>query len=131
MAVAGIKRPKANLADLFPNGTALPMATIMRDVAVSVTQMAINTVAAGYTVQATDEYLRVDASAGARTITLPLSTAMLQQDVVVAKVDSTGNAVTVTASGSEKINGSTTLSLSSQWAKARLLSTGAGWEVIG
>ena len=28
-------------------------------------------------------------------------------------------------------NGSTTLSLSSQWAKARLLSTGAGWEVIG
>jgi len=93
--------------------------------------MAINTVAAAYTVQATDEYLRVDATGGARTITLPLSAAMIQQDVIVAKVDNTGNAVTITASGSEKINGSTTLVLSSQWAKTRLLSTGAGWEVIG
>lgn len=73
---------------------------------------------ADYTVVEADEgtLFRVDASGGAVTITLPDVTAFSTDfRVAVAKIDASGNAVSVVRSGSNTINGGTSRTVSTQW----------------
>jgi hypothetical protein len=73
--------------------------------------------------------LLVDASSGAITITLPEVT--LAARILVKKTDSSVNAVTVATPGSETIDGSASLSISSQNEAYSLISDGENWYAAG
>jgi hypothetical protein len=68
----------------------------------------------------------VDASGGARTITLPAASAMNARPIPirVVKIDSSANAVTVQRAGADTIEATTSIVLSSQWASVALVSNG-------
>lgn len=72
----------------------------------------------------------VDASGGAKTITLPAASCV-GFTVTVKKSDSSGNAVTVSRASSATIEGSTTVSLGSQYSWVRLIADGTNWKKIG
>lgn len=70
----------------------------------------------------TKEYMvyPVDATSGPVTITLPSADKNVTPMSVV-KIDSSGNAVTVSTNGSDTIKGSSTRTLSSQWDSVYLI----------
>lgn len=82
-------------------------------------------VSANYTVTAFDELVTVDATAAARTVTLPTAVGRNRR-IVVAKTDSSANTVTIATTGGQTINGAATKVLSAQWATAELLPTAGG-----
>jgi len=66
--------------------------------------------------------IRVSTASGAITVTLPqISTLTDDFDILVAKVTSDTNAVTIAASGADSINGSATYGISVQWQSAWLI----------
>lgn len=73
---------------------------------------------------------RCDATSGAITLNLPTAKVAAGRTIVVKKIDSSGNAVTIDGNGSETIDGATTLAISSQWGTARLYSNGKTWDVV-
>lgn len=79
-----------------------------------------------YTVSTLDELVTMDASAAARTVTLPTAVGRTRR-IVVTKTDNSGNAVTIATTGGQTINGLATKSLASQWATAELLPAGGNW----
>ncbi|MFQ5741991.1 MAG: hypothetical protein ACE5HV_00200 [Acidobacteriota bacterium] len=88
---------------------------------------------ANYTILASDEnaLIRMDATAAARTATLPLlSTVFAGYTVLVMKSDSSANAVTVDGNGAETINGAATRTLSAQYEVEGYMSDGAEWKLV-
>lgn len=74
--------------------------------------------------------LRVDASGGSRTITLPLASSVTGRIFVIKKIDSTGNTVVLDANGSELIDGQANQTLASQYAGLTVQSNGTGWDIL-
>lgn len=75
--------------------------------------------------------VRVAASGGPRTITLPLAESMVGREYTIKKVDVTSNAVTVQRSGSDLIDGANTATLSAQWDSITVKSNGDNrWDII-
>jgi hypothetical protein len=75
----------------------------------------------------------VNASGGARTITLPAANALAGRPIrfQIEKTDSTANTVTVQRAGTDTIEGATSVVLSGQWASVTLVSDGAGaWVAL-
>jgi len=86
------------------------------------------TVTASYTISQSDNVILADATGGAITLTLP--PAINKNMFRVIKIDSSGNAVTITAQGSDTINGAATLSLTVQYDATQFSSDGTTlWEV--
>lgn len=84
-------------------------------------------VTAAYSARVQDEWIDVDASAGAVTVTLlPADEATCW--VTVRKTDSSGNAVTVSAT--DLINGATTYATSTQYYAATFATTGETYAVL-
>lgn len=83
-----------------------------------------------YTALSTDSIITVDASGAPATITLPavasVSSATTTKKYVIKKVDSSANAVTIT--GSENIDGSSTLVLTKQYDSIELFGNGSTWN---
>jgi len=72
----------------------------------------------------------MDASGGARTVNLPAaSTANIL--IGVKKVDTSANTVTIDPSGTELVDGATTLALRSQFDVVWVISNGTGWALVG
>lgn len=71
--------------------------------------------------------VKVDASGGARTITLPSSLGITGRIYNIKKTDGSSNIVTVATTSSQTIDGATTRSLASQWATISVQSDGANW----
>ncbi|HET8587221.1 MAG TPA: hypothetical protein VFM74_05025 [Candidatus Limnocylindria bacterium] len=86
------------------------------------------TVTADTTVNALDELLRVDATAGAVTITLRPSQQPPRRPLRVKKIDDSANAVTIAAADGETIEGASSVTLAAQWDHITLLPGDAGWE---
>lgn len=75
--------------------------------------------------------IAVDATSGAITITLPpAATAGDGFEITIKKTDSSANAVTVDADGSELIDGAATYVLSLQYQSAIFRSDATGWHVL-
>jgi hypothetical protein len=74
----------------------------------------------------------VNASGGARTITLPAANALGGRPIryQIEKTDSTANTVTVQRAGADTIEGATSVVLSGQWASVTLVSDGVGAWVL-
>jgi hypothetical protein len=91
----------------------------------------IKNVSSAYTVEYGYYYIRVDATAGAVTVTLPTAALSLGRAILIKKIDSSGNAVTVSRSGTDTIEGSNTVSLAAQWNKTLVVAGAAlSWEKI-
>jgi hypothetical protein len=93
-------------------------------------------VASGTTIDQSADFWPCDATSGGFTITLPVATPGMFY--VLKKVDSTGNAVTISGHGAETIDGSGTTSLSTQNAivmlqanaKANVTAGESNWLVV-
>jgi hypothetical protein len=87
--------------------------------------------AAGAYAVGTEQTVLVDATLGPVTVDLPLTTTRLGNDVLVMKIDSSVNAVTVTRSGGDTIDGSVTQVLTQQNDAIMLVAdaTTANWHI--
>lgn len=87
---------------------------------------------AAYTVADDVFHVRADATSAGFTVTIPASLNTDGRQIVVTKVDSSSNAVTVGRTGSDTFNGATSISLATQWDSVRLIANGnASWDIIG
>ena len=87
-------------------------------------------VSGNYTVQAADGTIHADATAGPLVVYLPASNSVTGKIFPVVKVDGTANTVTVAAVGTDTVNGTNFLTLSSQWQATRPQSNGSGYISI-
>lgn len=95
------------------------------------TTVLIKTVTTTYSVEADRFYIRGDATGGTFTITLPPALNLQGRRILLKKIDSSGNAITIAAAGSDTIEGSGSKSLAAQWDKYHLISNGvSSWEII-
>lgn len=80
-----------------------------------------------YTATHDDDVILANAASGAITITLPSATTAVYP-IIVKKIDSTANAVTIAASGGQTIDGSATIDIAVQNGTATLYSDGSQWR---
>lgn len=96
------------------------------------TQVNVNTQTANYTATPADDVILVDATAGGITLTLPAASNGKGTKLLIIKLDSSGNAVTVTPAGADTIEGNATKSLAAQYNKIGLVSDGVSlWYDLG
>lgn len=88
----------------------------------------VKAVSTAYTVEPEVYWVRVDASGGAITVTLP-PVGVVGRPVGIMKSDSSVNAVTIDGSGSETIEGSATQSLPAQFDSMLLRDNGTSWDI--
>ena len=93
---------------------------------------ALQTDAVAGAVTLTDAYGTVlaDATGGAFAVTLPPAAELPGWPFRVKKVDASANAVTVTASGTDLIDGAATYALAVQYQSVTIQSTGTGWVIL-
>lgn len=90
------------------------------------------TVSAAYVMTRTDHTLLANATAASFTITLlPAGTNKTNQIIAVQKTDTTAYTVTIDGSGSETIDGTATITLSSPYETVYLQAGQSGWHVLG
>jgi hypothetical protein len=83
---------------------------------------------AAYTVEAEVYWVRVDATGGAVTITLPPA-GEVGRPLGFIKTDSSTNAVTIDGSGTETISGSSTITLAAQYDSIQIRDNGTAWDI--
>lgn len=81
-----------------------------------------------YTVLSADSNIRCNATTAAVTINLPAASAT-KRELQIKKVDSSANACTVVRSGTDTIDGATSIVLSAQYSTTRIQDAAAGlWD---
>jgi hypothetical protein len=93
-------------------------------------QVAVDTFTTTQTLDYNHDVALCDATSAAFTVTLPKAALHPRRDLIVKKVDASGNAVTVEADGAETIDGAANVSLSGQWDFVQVISDGTSWSVI-
>lgn len=88
-------------------------------------------VTASATANTTDNVYLADATSASLTITLPDAIINKDQIVVVKKVDTSVNTVTIDGNGAQTIDGAATVVLSTQYHFRVMVSDGSNWHVIG
>jgi len=106
-----------------PNAHVIPVTDSSGQLSKDWIKVVKKTITSDYTTDSEDQYLFVDASSGNISITL---TTNEDQEVVIKKIDSSTNTVTITPS-SGNIEGSTSLTLSSQYEYCRVFCDGTNW----
>jgi len=92
---------------------------------------AASTTVGDLTLDTTQYYGFVDATAAPRSANLPASTGLpIGRSYLVQKVDASGNAVTLTPDGGDTINGAATFVLATQFAGAIVSWNGVEWKAI-
>ena len=108
------------------NQTVLGATTLRVDGSISTKVLSKST---AYTMGVTDFAVLANASTGAFTVTLPQASTATGMIVLIKKTDSSGNAVTVEGYGSgsnqDKIEGKTSIPLSTQYSSLLLFSNGS------
>jgi hypothetical protein len=89
----------------------------------------ITTKTANYTALTTDNIILCDATSGAFTITLYPASGNAGRKLTIIKTDTSTNAITIDANGSETINGALTQSLNSQHSTLTLVCDGSNWRI--
>jgi len=88
---------------------------------------------AGYTVTASNDRVLFlcDTTGGAFTLALPAAASAGNGfEIAVKKTDSSANAITIDADGSETIDGAGTVAVSSRYDIAAIRCDGSGWHVV-
>lgn len=86
---------------------------------------------AAYTATLTDHFIDCDATSAAFSITLPAVASSSGKELIIKKIDSSANAVTVDGNASETIDGATTYSLAQQYDSVTIYCDGSEWHIIG
>lgn len=90
----------------------------------------VSTIITNTTLTDLDSIVLVDATSGAKTITLPDAATVTGKQLNIKKIDASANAVTITPAGIQKIDGSSSYSLATQNKYACVVSDGSNWHVI-
>lgn len=90
----------------------------------------IRSVTTNYAIVADDHTVLGDATAGAMAVNLPAAASNSGRIIVVKKIDSSGNAVTIQANGSDTIDGAATKAISIQWSSFTIQCNGTGWFIL-
>jgi hypothetical protein len=90
----------------------------------------VDTVSANTTLGVNHHIVLVNASGGARTITLPDATTCAGRQYVIKKIDSSTNAVTITPQSGQTIDGQPSISITTQYDYRRVVSDGANWYLF-
>lgn len=77
----------------------------------------------------TDQFVKLSASGGAFTVTLPTASGNTGYIFILQKTDSTFNQITIDGNGSETINGNLTRKLSTQYETLKIISDGTNWLI--
>jgi hypothetical protein len=93
--------------------------------------LAIRTITATATAQASDYTILCDATSGAITVNLPGAATCSGRIYNIKKIDVSANAVTIDGSSTETIDGALTKALAAQWATLQIQSNGTAWFIIG
>ncbi len=95
---------------------------------------ATRSVSSNTTVLGTDSTIRVDASGAPHTVTLMSAAAVYNGGrgliFTIKKIDSSLNAVTLAAAGTDKIDGVASKSVTTQYAVLRVQSNGSSWDIV-
>lgn len=91
----------------------------------------VRTVISHYTVQPEDHTILVNATTAAVTITLPPVGAKAFRYLVIKKIDSSGNAVTVAGQSGALLDGASSVSLSAQYQTVILHANAVAWYSLG
>lgn len=83
-----------------------------------------------YTALETDTLISADATGGAITVALTSAATYKGKKYTIKKSDGSGNAITIDPAGAETIDGSATVSLSSQYDAITIQSDGTNWAKI-
>jgi len=91
----------------------------------------VKTVTSDYTMKWADEIILADASSAAIKVTLPDPAAYPGYSLMIKKIDSSTNAVTVEVAdtANQTIDGATSVSLANQWDKVVVVSDGSDWYI--
>ena len=93
-------------------------------------QTGFATVTSAYTVEADVWLVRVDATAGAVTVTLPAASSVPGRQIYVKKIDASANAAILAGAGTDLIDGAATQSTTTQYATIAVFSNGNGWDKL-
>ena len=85
---------------------------------------------ANYTITGTDTVIFADATSGNVVITLPVASGLSGYRFYVKRIDSASNTCSVARSGSDTIDGQTSISLDLQYTSLTLVSNGTNWYII-
>lgn len=92
------------------------------------------TVTVAYRVLPNDALVRANATGGAFTVTLPAASAVVGQRVTVKRLNAGANAVTVSAQGTDTIDGAASASLTAQYQAVTVVAwqsgTTYGWDIL-
>ncbi len=116
-----------NTGDRLGVGTTSPLVTL--DVNGGIAANLV-TKTADYTATALDHTILVNATSGNVTITLPAAATVQHQILVIKRLDSSANTITIDANASETIDGQTTTTLRDQYNAITIQSDGSNWFIL-
>lgn len=93
-------------------------------------QFATTTKTIDYTVTGTDVVILADATSTNVTITLPLASSFAGYRFFVKRIDGSANTCQIVRSGSDTIDGDTSITLAVQYLSMTLVSNGSAWYII-
>jgi hypothetical protein len=91
---------------------------------------ATSTKTSNYTIGSTDTVIFADATSGNVTITLPAASGLTGYKFFIKRIDSAANTCTVTRSGSDTIDGVTSLTINQQYTSIMVVSNGTVWYIL-
>lgn len=77
-----------------------------------------------------DDIILIDATAAVATVNLLGSANRTGKQIIIKKIDSSGNSVTIDPASAETIDGAATHVLSSQFDSVTLVSDGVNWIIV-
>lgn len=92
--------------------------------------LATATKTSGYTITSSDTVIFANAASGSVTITLPAASSLAGYRFYIKRIDSSANSCLVARSGSDTIDGQTSLSLDLQYTSMTVISDGNLWYII-
>lgn len=93
-------------------------------------ELSIKSSSTNFTASLMDDFISIDASLSAVTVSLPAASLMAGKSYTVKKVDSSFNTVTVDASSDETIDGALTKKLSTKDESILIVSDGESWKIL-
>jgi hypothetical protein len=92
--------------------------------------LATTTKTSSYTITGTDVIVFANATSGNVTITLPTAASFTGYRFYVKRTDGSGNTCSVARSGTDTIDGQTSISMDLQYTSLTIASDGSAWYII-
>lgn len=108
--------------------TSIVNSDITEDRVYAIDRWSYTAVSANTTLNDAHKVVTVNATGGARTITLPTAVGITGKVYVIKKTDSSTNGVIIDGNGAQTIDGSTTITIDDQYDTIMIQSDGTNWQ---